>query len=158
MNTKFTKKAQNALGLSQKFAAELGHTYIGSEHLLMGLVGEGDCVAAKLLHARGADLSRVRDAVASLTGVGSYSVVSPEDMTPRLRKIIEGAAKECAGGAQSYIGTEHLLLAICNERDAVATRILDGMGIPVSELISDCHNFMNSTKKGGKQSPKSKPS
>ncbi len=151
MNTKFTKKAQNALELSQKYAAELGHTYIGSEHLLMGLVGESDCVAAKLLQARGADLSRVRDAVASLTGVGSYSVVSPEDMTPRLRKIIEGAARECAGGAQTYIGTEHLLLAICNEQDAVAARILEGMGIPTSDLISDCRNFMNSARKGGKQ-------
>ncbi len=151
MNSKFTKKAQNALELSQKYAAELGHTYIGSEHLLMGLVGESDCVAAKLLQSRGADLSRVRDAVASLTGVGSYSVVSPEDMTPRLRKIIEGAARECAGGAQTYIGTEHLLLAICNEQDAVASRILEGMGIPTSDLISDCRNFMNSARKGGKQ-------
>ncbi len=151
MNTKFTKKAQNALGLSQKYAAELGHTYIGSEHLLMGLVGENDCVAAKILQARGADLSRVRDAVASLTGVGSYSVVSPEDMTPRLRKIIEGAARECAQSTQTYIGTEHLLLAICNEHDAVASRILDGMGIPPSELISDCQSFMNSAKKSGKQ-------
>ncbi len=151
MNTKFTKKAQNALGLSQKYAAELGHTYIGSEHLLMGLVGENDCVAAKILQARGADLSRVRDAVASLTGVGSYSVVSPEDMTPRLRKIIEGAARECAQSAQTYIGTEHLLLSICNEHDAVASRILDGMGIPPSELISDCQSFMNNAKKSGKQ-------
>jgi ATP-dependent Clp protease ATP-binding subunit ClpC len=151
MNTKFTKKAQNALGLSQKYAAELGHTYIGSEHLLMGLVGEGDSVAAKILQARGADLSRVRDAVASLTGVGSYSVVSPEDMTPRLRKIIEGAAHECAQSAQTYIGTEHLLLALCHEHDAVASRILDGMGIPPSELISDCQSFMNNTKKSGKQ-------
>ncbi|MBO5842418.1 MAG: ATP-dependent Clp protease ATP-binding subunit, partial [Clostridia bacterium] len=151
MNTKFTKKAQNALGLSQKYAAELGHTYIGSEHLLMGLVGEGDSVAAKILQARGADLSRVRDAVASLTGVGSYSVVSPEDMTPRLRKIIEGAARECAQSAQTYIGTEHLLLALCHEHDAVASRILDGMGIPPSELISDCQSFMNNTKKSGKQ-------
>ena len=151
MNTKFTKKAQNALGLSQKYAAELGHTYIGSEHLLMGLVGEGDSVAAKILQARGADLSRVRDAVASLTGVGSYSVVSPEDMTPRLRKIIEGAARECAPSAQTYIGTEHLLLALCHEHDAVASRILDGMGIPPSELISDCQSFMNNAKKSGKQ-------
>ena len=151
MNTKFTKKAQSALGLSQKYAAELGHTYIGSEHLLMGLVGEGDCVAAKILHGRGADLARVRDAVASLTGVGSYSVVSPEDMTPRLRRIIEGAARECAQSAQTYIGTEHLLLAICNEHDAVASRILDGMGIPTSELISDCKSFMNNAKKSGKQ-------
>ena len=156
MNTKFTKKAQNALELSQKYAAQLGHTYIGSEHLLMGLVGEDDCVAAKILHARGADLARVRDAVASLTGVGSYSVVSPEDMTPRLRKIIEGAARECAQSTQTYIGTEHLLLSICNEHDAVASRILDGMGIPPSELISDCKSFMSNAKKGGKGRSKDK--
>ncbi|MBQ7380165.1 MAG: ATP-dependent Clp protease ATP-binding subunit [Clostridia bacterium] len=155
MNSKFTKKAQDALGLSQKFAAELGHTYIGSEHLLMGLVGESDCVAAKLLVARGADFSRVRDAVATLTGVGSCSSVSPEDMTPRLRKIIENAARQSSTGAQSYIGTEHLLLALCSEHDSVGARILDGMGIPLSELISDCNSFMNSTKGKGKQ-PKSK--
>ena len=151
MNTKFTKKAQNALELSQKFAAQLGHTYIGSEHLLMGLVGENDCVAAKILHGRGVDLTHVRDAVASLTGVGSYSVVSPEDMTPRLRRIIEGAARECAKSTQSYIGTEHLLLALCSEHDAVASRILDGMGVPVSDVISDCKGFISNTKKGGKQ-------
>ena len=151
MNNKFTKKAQNVLGLSQKYAADLGHTYIGSEHLLMGLVGESDCVAAKLLHARGADFARVRDAVASITGVGSRSSVSPEDMTPRMRKIIENAARECAAGAQSYIGTEHLLLSLCNEHDAVGTRILDSMGIPISELISDCNGFMNSAKGKSKQ-------
>ena len=151
MNSKFTKKAQSALSLSQKYAADLGHTYIGSEHLLMGLVGESDCVAAKLLTARGADFSRVRDAVATLTGVGSYSTVTPEDMTPRLRKIIEGAARECAGSAQTYIGTEHLLLALCHEQDSVGARILDGMGILPLDVISDCQNVMNSTKKGGKQ-------
>ena len=150
MNAKFTKKAQNALSLSQKYAQDMGHTYIGSEHLLMGLVGESDCVAAKLLHARGADFSRVRDAVASLTGVGSCSHVSPEDMTPRLRKILEGAARECASTAQTYIGTEHLLLSLCSEPDAVATRILDGMGIPPADLISDCNSFLSTTKKGGK--------
>lgn len=150
MNTKFTKKAQNALSLSQKYAQELGHTYIGSEHLLMGLVGESDCVAAKILHTRGADFSRVRDAIASLTGVGSCTHVSPEDMTPRLRKIIEGAARECATTAQTYIGTEHLLIALCSEPDAVATRILDGMGIPPADLISDCNGFLNTSKKSGK--------
>ncbi len=155
MNSKFTKKAQSALELSQKYARELGHTYIGSEHLLMGLVGEHDCVAAKLLIARGADFARVRDAVATLTGVGASSTVSPENMTPRLRKIIENAARESSMGAQSYIGTEHLLLALCCEQDCVGARILDGMGIPLSELISDCNGFMNTAKGKGKQ-PKTK--
>ena len=152
MNSKFTKKAQNALLLAQKYAAEMGHTYIGSEHLLMGLVGEQDCIAAKLLVARGADFSRVRDAVASLTGIGACSLVSPEDMTPRLRKIIEGAARQSSLGAQGYIGTEHLLLSLCSEHDAVGSRILDGMGIPLSELIADCNGLMSSAKKGGKAS------
>ena len=153
MNSKFTKKAQSVLGLSQKFAAEFGHTYIGSEHLLMGLVGEQDCIAAKLLAARGADLARVRDAVAALTGVGDCSFVSPEDMTPRLCRIIEGAARQASTGAQSYIGTEHLLFSLCSEPDAVGARILDSMGIPLHELISDCNGMMNPTaKKSGKQS------
>ena len=152
MNCKFTKKAQNALDLSQKYACELGHTYIGSEHLLMGLVGEHDCVAAKLLIARGADFSHVRDSVATLTGVGACSAVSPEDMTPRLRKIIENAARHASQGAQTYIGTEHLLLSLCSEQDSVGARILDGMGVPLSELISDCNGFMNTAKGKSKQS------
>ena len=152
MNSKFTKKAQSALGLSQKYAAELGHTYIGSEHLLMGLVGEQECIAAKLLVARGADFARVRDAVAALAGVGACSFVSPEDMTPRLCRIIEGAARQASTGAQSYIGTEHLLLSLCSEHDSVGARILDSMGIPLSELISDCNGMMSTaSKKSGKQ-------
>ncbi len=150
MNQKFTKKAQNVLNLTQKYAAELGHTYIGSEHLLMGLVGEQDCIAAKLLLAKGADLARVHDAVASLTGVGSCSSVSPEDMTPRLRKILEGAAQQSSSTAQSYIGTEHLLLAMCCEHDAVGTRILEGLGIAVGDLVTDCHGLMSTPKKSAK--------
>ena len=150
MNQKFTKKAQNVLNLTQKFASEMGHTYIGSEHLLMGLVGQQDCIAAKLLLARGADFSRVHDAVASLTGVGSCSSVSPEDMTPRLRRILEGAAQQSSSTAQSYIGTEHLLLAMCCEHDAVGTRILEGMGIAAGDLVTDCNGLMNTPKKSPK--------
>ena len=150
MNQKFTKKAQNVLNLTQKFASEMGHTYIGSEHLLMGLVGQQDCIAAKLLLARGADFSRVHDAVASLTGVGSCSSVSPEDMTPRLRRILEGAAQQSSSTAQSYIGTEHLLLAMCCEHDAVGTRILEGMGIAAGDLVTDCNGLMSTPKKSPK--------
>ena len=151
MNNKFTKKAQNVLSLCQKFACEMGHTYIGSEHLLMGLAGEDDCISARLLLAKGVSAARVRDAVVSLTGVGSCSAVTPEDMTPRLRWIIQEAARRSSEGAQSYIGTEHLLLALCSESDCVGARILDSLGISLSDLITDCNAFMSSAK--GKSKP-----
>ena len=151
MNNKFTKKAQSVLTLCQTYACEMGHTYIGSEHLLMGLVGENDCIAARLLAAKGADPARVRDAVASLTGIGAPSSVTPEDMTPRLRSIIEAAARESSSGAQSYIGTEHLLFALCTEADCVGARILESMNISPGDLVTDCTAFMASAKGKSKQ-------
>ena len=145
MSNHFTGRAQNALNLSLQAASELGHTYVGSEHLILGLLSEPACIAAKLLNARGAEVSKFRTAVVELSGAGARSRVSPADMTPRVRKIIQDSAAEAGRAGQAYVGTEHLLLAILDEPDCVAVRLLEGMGVSPEELRRDVVGFLASS-------------
>ena len=133
MASRFTQKAQAVLNLALQSAAELGHTYIGSEHLLLGLLKEGTGVAYQYLNEYHVDLEQVRLRVVELSGIGSPSSLSGADMTPRTKNIIEDSLYEAQHAGQDYIGTEHLLISLLNERDCVAVRILEGMEIPVSE-------------------------
>ena len=120
MANRFTQKAQNTLNRALMYARELGHTYIGSEHILLGLLGEREGVGAKLLEARGVTLESVRDVIIRVSGVGIPSVVTPSDMTPRVKKIIELASYESLKNKQTYIGTEHILLALLEEKECTA--------------------------------------
>ncbi len=146
MTDRFTKKAQDALTAAQRIAGELGHTYIGSEHLLLGLAG-GDGVAAKLLYSKGADKEKLRKAVAERAGVGSPARVSSADLTPCAKRIIEASGTESLKNGQSYIGTEHLLLALLEERDCVAIRLLESLGVGISEMRGDLLNYFASLPK-----------
>ena len=142
MPNKFTQKAQNVLTRSLTLSRELGHTYVGSEHLLLSLLTEEDCIAARLLIAKGADAKKLRDAMIEISGLGAPSFVSPSDLTPRVRKIIEGASAESTAGGARYIGTEHLLLSLLSERDSVGVRLLEAEGIPASELKKDVRDYL----------------
>ena len=122
---RFTQKAQNVLNGALSIARELGHTYIGSEHLLLGLLEEADCVASKILEARGADAETLKAAVIEIAGSGSQSNVSAADMTPRTKHIIEASSMEALRLRQNYIGTEHLLIALLSERDCVGVKLLE---------------------------------
>ena len=151
MSNKFTPKAQNALNGALLVAGELGHSYIGSEHLLIGLLSSPDSASAKLLAARGAGLDSVKATVIEITGKGFPEPVSPSDMTPRTKKIIEVSSYLCAGSGHAFIGTEHLLLALVSDRDCVGTRILEGLGVQVNELKNDVENYISSTPQGSKR-------
>ena len=144
MTNRFTTRAQNALNGALREAATLGHTYVGSEHLLLGLLTEGEGIAAKLMTARGVEADRLRGAVVELSGAGARSRVSPSDMTPRVRRIIQDSAAEAGRAGQSYVGTEHLLLAILEEPDCVAVRLLTSLSVPVEELRRDVVGFLAS--------------
>ena len=144
MANRFTQKAQNVLNLALRSASELGHTYIGSEHLLLGMIYEENGVAAQLLSERNADADAIKNAVVRLSGIGSPSSVSPADMTPRTKSIIENSLYEAQKNGQDYIGTEHLLSALLNERDCVAVRILENIGVSINELRADLNNFLSS--------------
>ncbi|MBQ9783258.1 MAG: ATP-dependent Clp protease ATP-binding subunit, partial [Clostridia bacterium] len=143
MSNKFTQKAQNTLTRALNTARELGHTYVGSEHLLLGLLTEKDSIASRLLLARGADAVKLRKGIVDIAGEGSPSQVSPSDMTPRAKKIIEGSAAESVRCGNHYIGTEHILSALLSEKDCVGVRLLEAEGIPASELKSDLGAYLN---------------
>ncbi len=143
MKSKFTQKAQNTLNNALNIAKELGHSYIGSEHLLLGLLAEQDSAAYKLLYARGADADKLKNAAAELGG-GEPTALIPSDMTPRTKKIIEASSDISARYSHGYIGTEHLLLAIIEERDCVAVRLLESIGVRTQDVRSDIAAFLES--------------
>ena len=151
MTNRFTGRAQNALNGALREAATLGHTFVGSEHLLLGLLAEGESIAAKLMAARGVDSEKIRTAVVELSGTGGKSRVSPADMTPRVRRIIQSSAAEASRNGQSYVGTEHLLLAILNEPDCVAVRLLSALSLPVEDLRQDVIRFLSSPSAVGRE-------
>ncbi len=137
MANRFTEKAQNALNYALTVAGDMGHTYIGSEHVLLGLIFQADSIAAQVLASHGVTSEKAQNAVAEFAGLGSKTKVSPADMTPRTKTIIEKSARESQALGANYIGTEHLLLAILSEPDCVAVRLLQSFGIPTNELRTD---------------------
>ena len=154
MTNRFTVKAQNVLNNSLRLARELGHTYVGSEHLLLALCAEKESVAAKLLDKRGVQYDAVRDAIVREVGEGSHSDVSPADMTPRVKRIIEHSAIESHRTGQSYIGTEHLLSALLFEQDSVATKILEGLHASLGDLKADLAAFFGVSNEKSEQAPR----
>ncbi len=153
MAIRFTQKAQNVLNRSLAYAREFGHTYIGSEHLLLALLGEEDSVASGILGEKGVDFDKVKDLIIRIAGVGTPSNVGAADMTPRTKRIIEMSASEATGLGQSYIGTEHLLLALLGERDCVAVKILEEIGSSPSDVRSELSNYFRkkTDRPAGKQ-------
>ena len=143
---RFTQKAQNVLNNALAYARELGHTYIGSEHILLGLVGERESVAANLLSARGADFEKIRAAVIEVAGEGTPGNVSAADMTPRTKHIIEASSMEALQLRQNYIGTEHLLLALLAQRDCVGVKILEECGISLSDIRTDLTSYLSGNR------------
>ena len=149
---KFTQKAQNVLNNALNYARNMGHTYIGSEHILMGLISEEDSVSAKILSERGIAFEKIKSAVEGFAGVGTVSDVSPADMTPRTKHIIEASANEAIRLNQSYIGTEHILLALIGESDCVAVKILKECGASALDIKNDLMAYL-----GGRQDSGSTP-
>ena len=142
MVNRFTQKAQNALTEALHSASELGHTYIGSEHILLGLLADRDSIAGKLLLLRGTDPVRLRAALIELAGEGSPTNVSPQQMTPRTQRIIQESAAQSLRAGSAYIGTEHILMALLDENDCVAVRLLEETDVPVDDLRRDLINFL----------------
>ena len=151
---RFTQKAQNVLNNALGYARELGHTYVGSEHILLGLALEKDSIAAKILLERGITDTELKRRIIDAEGEGVPSSPSPYDMTPRAKRIIELSAVEARKRGCAFIGTEHLLSAIISEKDSMAVRLIEAMGVPCSELKLDILNFQSATyeKKPQKES------
>ena len=158
MNSKFTQKAQNALNFALESAKDLGHTYIGSEHLLLGIAFERESAAARILLSRGASFDRLKSAVRSTSGNGCESRITAADMTPCVKKIIEESLAISNKYGQSYIGTEHLLLALLCEEDSVGVRILEQCSVSVTDLKNDVGSFLGAFSDKKKNPPSKKAS
>lgn len=136
-NSQFTLRAQAALRLAQESSVQLGHGYVGSEHLLLGLLKEGQGVASRVLKQAGLEQEMIRTAIARLVGVGAPGGLPSQGLTPRCKKIIELAIAESNRLGHHYVGTEHLLMGLLREGDGVAARILTGIGLDLRKLYND---------------------
>lgn len=132
----FTQKANNAINLSISQAASLGHTYIGSEHLLAGLLKEGSGVAYNALVQRNVTYTHYRELLTKTIGKGAQSTLTPEDFTPRCKRILETAIAEARTLGNSYVGTEHILIGILKETDSYAVRFLKELGVDCDQIYS----------------------
>ena len=138
MYYKFTARAEKALEYAQELAMELGHNYIGTEHLLYGLISEGTGVASKVLDNQGISAEKVKEAIEEIVGVGEEIEDSNQiSFTPRSKRVIENAFLEARRTGTEYIGTEHILIGIMKEGDSVATRILLEEGINPQMLYNE---------------------
>ncbi len=131
----FTEKANNALNLAIAAAEEFGHTYIGTEHLVLGLLREGTGVAAGVLAEQGVTAAEYAESIAKTEGSGQHSRLSPQDFTPRVKTSLELAVNEANAMQQGLVGTEHILLAILEDESSVAVRLLTTLGTRPDELV-----------------------
>lgn len=133
----FTQRAQAALRLARESSAMLGHGYVGSEHLLLGLAREGQGVAARVLAGAGLSPDGLQGAVAALVGRGTSMEGPAQGLTPRCRRIIELSVSEAAHFSHRMVGTEHLLMGLLRVNDGAAIQVLSGQGIKPGKLYRD---------------------
>jgi ATP-dependent Clp protease ATP-binding subunit ClpC len=134
---KFTEHARKVLALAQEEAQRFQHNYIGTEHLLLGLVREGEGVAAKVLTNLGVQLGDVRRAVEFIIGRGDRIVEGEIGLTPRAKKVIELAVDEAKLLKHQYIGTEHILLGLVREGGGIAAGVLESMGVKLEQVRAE---------------------
>ena len=131
---RFTQRAQKVLLLAQEEAVRFGHNFIGTEHILLGLVREGSGIAAKVLLSLGVDLARVRAEIEKMIGKGEQrSTTQNLNYTPRAKKVIELAFEEGRNLGHNYVGTEHLLLGLIREGEGIAAQVLANLGVDLGK-------------------------
>ncbi|MCH7812317.1 MAG: ATP-dependent Clp protease ATP-binding subunit, partial [Chloroflexi bacterium] len=146
---KFTERARRVLTLAQEEAQRFNHNYIGTEHLLLGLVREGDGVAAKVLANLGVELSKVRSAVEFIIGRGDRAITGDIGLTPRAKKVIELAVDEARRLNHHYIGTEHLLLGLVREGEGIAASVLESLGVNLERVRAETTRILSQSMPQG---------
>jgi Clp amino terminal domain, pathogenicity island component len=131
---KFTERARRVLTYAQEEAKSFNHNYIGTEHLLLGLIREGGGVAAKVLRSLGVELDKVRSQVEFIIGRGDRMIAGEIGLTPRSKKVIELAVDEARRLGHHYIGTEHLLLGLVREGEGIAASVLESLGVNLERV------------------------
>ncbi len=147
----FTEKANKVLNDAMQIASELGHTYIGSEHILCALCGEETGVAGTLLNKHNITKQDVYHKLETVIGKGIPTRMSPADFTPRSKRILEMSIYEARNLKHTYVGTEHLLMAILRESDSYAVAFLQEFGVNIRDLYSECINEVGEAGVSGPQ-------
>jgi len=146
MFERFTEKAIKVIMLAQEEARRLGHNFVGTEQLLLGLIGEGTGVAAKTLKSMGINLKDARVEVEKIIGRGSGFVAVEIPFTPRAKRVLELSWDEARQLGHNYIGTEHLLLGLIREGEGVAARVLENSGIDLNKIRSNVIKILGESK------------
>lgn len=147
MNNKFTEKAEASLNRAVRLAEGLGHTYIGTEHVLLALSEDESCCAAALLKKTKLRFEKAYQAVKELSGVGEKTTLSSKDTTPRCRRVLESSYRNSRKFSSERIGTEHILLSILEERDSVASRILSRCDVDTVSLKDEVVTFLRTSER-----------
>jgi len=142
---RFTERAQKVLALSQEEAVRLGHNNIGTEHILLGLIREGDGIAAKALQSLGLEADKIQEEVEQLIGVGKQPMQTIH-YTPRAKKVVELSQDEARKLGHSYVGTEHILLGLIREGEGVAARVLNNLGVSLNKARQQVLQLLGSNE------------
>ena len=147
MSDRFTEKAEKALSRSVKTAEKLGHTYIGSEHILLSLAEDETSCAALILKKNGLNKDSITAIIKDYSGTGVKSNLSSKDLTPRARKILEASYNNAAQYSDGTIGTEHILLSLIEEKDSVAIKLLKNAKADLSQIKNDIYTLLKAREK-----------
>ena len=148
---KFSERARRVLSLAQEEAQRFNHNYIGTEHILLGLVRETEGVAARVLSSLAVDLSKVRSAVEFIIGRGEKPAQGEIGLTPRAKKVVELAVDEARRMNHTYIGTEHLLIGLMREGEGVAAGVLESLGVTLDKVRAETHRILSHTSSSSAQ-------
>ncbi len=162
MFERFTDRARRVVVLAQEEARMLNHNYIGTEHILLGLIHEGEGVAAKALESLGISLEAVRQQVEEIIGQGQQAPSGHIPFTPRAKKVLELSLREALQLGHNYIGTEHILLGLIREGDGVAAQVLVKLGADLNrvrqQVIQLLHGYQGKEPASAGTSAESAPS
>ena len=154
MSNRFTERAQRVILIAQEEAKRLNHDYVGTEHLLLGLIALGEGVAAQVLANLGVDLRRVRAEIEKIVGTGDNVMLLGEiPFTPRAKKVLELAVEEAQNMGHNYVGTEHLLLGLIREEEGVAARVLENIGVRLDVVREEVISLLGEGHQGGPAAP-----
>ena len=141
----FTEKANKAMNCAIEEAKQLGHTYIGSEHLLLGLLKADDGVAAEILQKLGVTYEALEEVVKNQIGSGTPTHLTIDDFTPRTKRILQLAVMHASQLHHNYVGTEHILMAILEEGDSYGVRFLQGLGVKPNDILEELEEIFHSS-------------
>ena len=149
----FTKRAGHVLTLAQEEARRFQHNYIGTEHLLLGLIREGEGVASHVLSNLGIEVDQVRHDIEAIIGQGKRIVLDEPGLTPRAKKVIELAMDEARHLNHRFIGTEHLLLGLIREGDGIAAGVLESLGLRLEQVRTETLRVLREHQQGQEEAP-----